>query len=535
MLSWQAPNQLNPFLSSGQADLLAARCCLEPLLTVDNAGQLEPVLAAEVPTVQNGGLPDGRTVIYKLRPGVIWADGQPFTAEDVAFTYSFIVNPDTAATTTAAYRPLASVEALDALTVKLTFREPTGGWYVPFVGGTGMVLPKHAFTNYVGAAARTAPFNLKAFGTGPFMVDQFTPGDAVSYVPNPRYRTPGKPGFARIDLKGGGDATTAARTVLQTGEYDYAWNLQVEGPVLQSIMASGKGELVTSAGPGVELLLLNQSDPNVEAGGERSAPTTRHPFLGEAVVRQAMALAIDRPSLAAQLYGDGVAGDAAASVLTTPTDLAWPGARVTFDLARANQLLDAAGYVRGPDGIRSTPTGTRMSALLATSVNSLRQKQQAIIKDGWQKLGIDTQLKAIDSAAFFGPASNADAVLRFEADVEMLTVPFTSPFPAALMKRFYGKDPEKDWAQKSNNWAAPNIVKWADPEYDRTYDQALTETDLTKARALWQRLDELAVSSNVVIPLVDRKFVGAKAPGLSGPAPRAFDVETWNIGEWTLA
>jgi peptide/nickel transport system substrate-binding protein len=366
------------------------------------------------------------------------------------------------------------------------------------------------------------------------MVEQFTPGDAISYVPNPRYRTAGKPGFARVNLKGGGDATTAARTVLQTGEYDYAWNLQVEGPVLQSILASGKGDLVTSGGAGVELLLLNQSDPNVEAGGERSAPTTRHPFLGEAVVRQAMALAIDRPSLAAQLYGDGVAGDAAASVLTTPTDLAWPGARVTFDLARANQLLDAAGYVRGPDGIRSTPTGTRMSALLATSVNSLRQKQQAIIKDGWQKLGIDTQLKAIDSAAFFGPASNADAVLRFEADVEMLTVPFTSPFPAALMKRFYGKDPERDWAQKSNNWAAPNIVKWADPEYDRTYDQVLTETDLTKARALWQRLDELAVSSHVVIPLVDRKFVGAKAPGLSGPAPRAFDVETWNIGEWTL-
>jgi len=148
---------------------------------------------------------------------------------------------------------------------------------------------------------------------------------------------------------------------------------------------------------------------------------------------------------------------------------------------------------------------------------------------------MDAVLLALVSAAFFGAPSNADAVLRFEADVEMLAVPFTSPFPAALMKRFYGKDPAKDWAQKSNNWAPANIVKWADPEYDRTYDQALTETDPTRARALWRRLDEMAVSSHVVIPLVDRKFVGAKAPGLIGPAPRAFDLETWNIADWTLS
>ncbi|MCC7367522.1 MAG: peptide ABC transporter substrate-binding protein [Chloroflexi bacterium] len=534
ILSWQAPNQLNPYLSSGQADLLAARCCLEPLLTVDNSGRLEPVLAADVPSRENGGLPNSRTVVYRLKAGLTWADGQPLTADDVAFTYSFITNPETAATTTAAYRPLASVEALDALTVKLTFREATGGWYVPFVGSTGMVLPRHAFAGYAGAAARTAPYNLKPFGTGPYMVDSFAPGDRLTLVTNPRYRTPGRPAVGRVELKGGGDATTAARAVLQTGEFDYAWNLQVEGPVLQDILRSGRGEVVTSGGAGVELLLLNQADPGVEPDGERSSPATRHPFLTDPVVRKAMALAIDRQTLADVLYGNGLAGTVAATVLTTPTDLAWTGARATFDLPEANRLLDGAGYQRGSDSIRRTPGGARMAVLFSTSVNSLRQKEQAIIKDGWQKLGIDTELKAVDSGAFFGPASNPDAVIRFEADVQMLTVPFTSPFPAALMKRFYGKDPAKDWAQKSNSWAPANIVKWADPEYDRVYDDVLVETDPGRARALWQRLDELAVGSGVVVPLVDRLFVGARAPGLSGPAPRAFDVETWNIAEWTL-
>ena len=80
MLLWQAPTSLNPYLSQGVKDLVASRCCLEPLLTVDNTGQLTPVLAAEVPSQANGGLPDDRTVVYRLRPGVTWADGTPFTA-----------------------------------------------------------------------------------------------------------------------------------------------------------------------------------------------------------------------------------------------------------------------------------------------------------------------------------------------------------------------------------------------------------------------------------------------------------------------
>ncbi len=500
---------------------------------MDNSGLLEPVLAAEVPTQANGGLPDPKTVIYRLKPGLVWADGQPFTAEDVAFTFSFITDPTTAATTTAAYRGLERVDAVDALTVRLTFKEPTGGWYVPFVGGTGVVLPRHAFANYAGAAARTAPFNTKPFGTGPFMVDDFAPGDRATLVPNPRYRDAGKPAIGRIELKGGGDAVTAARAVLQTQEFDYAWNLQVEGPVLQSISQGSTGTVLTSTGAGVELLQLNQADPNVEVAGERSAPSTRHPFLTDPVVRRAMTLAVDRPTMAQQLYG--VTGDATANVLTTPTDLAWPGARLDVDLNAANVLLDGAGYTRGTDGIRVTPAGVRMKVLFATSVNSLRQKEQAIIKDGWQKLGIDTELKAIDANAYFATATNPDAVIRFQADVVMLTVPFTSPFPAALMKRFYGKDPTKDWAQQANSWASANIAKWADPAYDRAYDQVLIETDPTTARDLWRRLDELAVSSHVVVPLVDRRFVSARAAGVQGPAPRSFDVETWNIADWTLA
>lgn len=177
---WQGPTIINSHLSQGTKDFIAARFCCDPLMTVSGDGTFSPVLAAEVPSKDNGGLSaDGTTVTYKLKQGIKWADGQPFTADDVVFTYQFVSNPDTAATTYGNYVDLASVDAVDPMTVKLTFKAPTGGWYVPFVGSNGHIVPKHALSDYMGAASRNAPYNLKAFGTGPYMVQDFKPGDEI--------------------------------------------------------------------------------------------------------------------------------------------------------------------------------------------------------------------------------------------------------------------------------------------------------------------------------------------------------------------
>ncbi|MBV9543541.1 MAG: peptide ABC transporter substrate-binding protein, partial [Chloroflexi bacterium] len=323
VLMWQGPTILNPHLSSGSKDAIAARFCCEPLITVDANGTFAPILAAEVPSQQNGGLSaDGTSVTYKLKQGVTWADGQPFTADDVVFTYQYASNPETAAVTAGSYQDLQSVEAIDPTTVKLTFKQPTGGWYVPFLGTNGMVVPKHVLEQYTGANSRNAPWNLKSFGTGPYMTQDFKPGDTLTLVPNPSYREQGKPFFKEIDVKGGGDAVSAARAVFQTGEYDYAWNLQVESAVLNQMMQAGKGDLVTSAGGGVEQIFFNQADPNAEVNGQRGSPDSHHPFLTDQRVRQAMAISIDRQTMANQLYGQ--TGVATSNVLTTPTNLASP-------------------------------------------------------------------------------------------------------------------------------------------------------------------------------------------------------------------
>jgi peptide/nickel transport system substrate-binding protein len=535
ILMWQGPTILNPHLTQGTKDFIAARFCCEPLMTVSGDGVFSPVLAAEVPTKENGGLgADGKTVTYKLKQGVKWADGEPFTADDVLFTYQYVTNKETAATTYGTYADLDNVEVVDPMTVRLTFKQATGGWYVPFTGTNGMVVPKHALANYNGATSRDAPFNLKSFGTGPYTVQEFKPGDVVTLVANTNYREPNKPAFSQIDIKGGGDAVSAARAVLQTGEYDYAWNLQVEAQVLNGLLQGGKGDLVLGAGGGVEQILFNMTDPNTEVDGERSSLKTKHPFLTDLKVRQAMALAIDRDTMAKQLYGQ--TGDGSANVLTTPTNLASKNTAFEFNIAKANQMLDDAGYKKGSDGVRVTPEGTRMHVVYQTTINSLRQKEQDIVKQGWQQIGIETELKSVDAGVFFSAdAGNPDTSGHFYTDVEMLTATFDAPFPLAYMKRYYGENADQDIAQQSNKWSPPNYMRWSNDDFNKLYDQVKTETDVQKASQIWMQLNDIVVNNYISVPLIDRKSADGKLKTLSGPNLSPFEPWSWNIADWTKA
>jgi peptide/nickel transport system substrate-binding protein len=196
--------------------------------------------------------------------------------------------------------------------------------------------------------------------------------------------------------------------------------------------------------------------------------------------------------------------------------------------------LDGAGYRRGGDGIRVTPNGVRMKVVFQTSINSLRQKEQAIVKDGWQKIGIETELKSVDAGVFFfSDPGNPDIVARFSTDIQMFTSTFDSPFPVGYMNRFYtGPDPSRTWGQKSNNWSGRNFLKWKNDEFDKLWDQVLVELDTEKAATMWQQLNDLVVKDYASVPLVDRKLADGKSKQLTGPDLRPFDNLTWNIADW---
>jgi peptide/nickel transport system substrate-binding protein len=531
LLWWQAPTIVNPHLAIGTKDFDASRVVLEPLLTVDAAGNFAPVLAAAVPTRQNGGLSaDGRTVTYRLKQGVKWGDGRPFTADDVVFTYQFVINKQTGATTYGNYTNIAKVEPLNASAVKVTFKDPTPFWYLPFVGDNGMILPRHALDAYVGPSSRNAPFNLKAFGTGPYLVDTFRPGDLVVYKVNPYYRDPNKPAFSQVQMKGGGDAVSAARAVLETGEYDYAWNMQVEWPVLEHMLQAGKGSLLTAPGGGVEALYINETDPNKTVDGQRSSLKAPHPFLTDPKVRQALALAADRTTMATQLYG--ATGDASPNILTTPRRYYSKATKLVFDIDQASRLLDEAGWKRGPDGVREK-NGIKMEMTYVTSVNSLRQKEQQIVKQGWEKAGAKVTLQSVDAGVFFASSpGNNDTLAHFYRDVEMYTGTFGIA-PVSYMSRFYSGDPAVDIAQKENNWSGRNTIRWINKEYNALYEEGLKELDAEKNAAIWMKANDVVVNQAATIPLIDRKNVSVKSKTLdTANNMTPFDSETCTIADW---
>src|SRR5206468_2074166 len=149
------------------------------------------------------------------------------------------------------YEPLASWDPDGNLVANLAAEipsvqngavaKPTPFWADAFVGVRGMVIPKHLFEAYKGGKSREAPSNLKPVGTGPYRFVDFKPGDMVKGELNPTYHMPNRPYFDTIEMKGGGDANSAARAVIQTGEYDFALNLQVEDENLKRMEQGGRG------------------------------------------------------------------------------------------------------------------------------------------------------------------------------------------------------------------------------------------------------------------------------------------------------
>ncbi len=531
LLWWQAPTILNGHLAQGTKDFDASCVVLEPLAWFDKDGKPVPVLAAEIPSLDNGGVSkDGMSVTWKLKQNVVWSDGQPFTAEDVKFTFDYVSNPDTAATTAGNFKVIDSIDAVDANTVKINFKNPTPGWYAVFCGAYGYILPQHILKDYVGAKARNAPFNLKPIGTGPYVVTEFQSGDHVSYAINDKFRESDKPYFKTVYLKGGGDATSAARAAMQTGEVDYAWNLQVEWGVLQSLKGNGPGDLVITPGVGVERILVNMTDPNKEVNGEKSSIQAPHPFQADLKVRQAYALGIQRDVMATQLYGD--TGVATPNILCGPTAFVSKNTSWKFDTAAANKLLDDAGWTKS--GNVRAKGGVQMNITYQTSVNSLRQKEQEIVKQGYAQIGINVTIKSVDASVYFSSdAGNNDTASHFYTDIEMYTNGPSTPYPLDYMVSWWG-DPS-NLCQKSNSWSGNNVERWQNADYDKAYTAAQTELDPTKQAPLFITMNDLVVNQVVEIPLIQRNGVSGANKKLQNLELSTWSSDLWNLMNWSMS
>ena len=534
IIYWQAASILNPYLSSGTKDIESASMVIEPLARYNETGEMVPLLVDEIPTVDNGGVSeDLKSITWKLSDGITWSDGSPLTAADVAFTAEYCLHPEGGCQQSSNFTDVESVEAVDDQTVKITFAAAKPFPYGPFVGSQVPVLQKAQFENCMGAKApECTDANFGPIGTGPFVVSDFKANDVISLAANDKYRDDAKPAFASVTFKGGGDAASAARSVLETGEFDYAWNLQIEPEVLAQMSQAGKGTVVSAFGTSVERLMVNFTDPNPELGDKRGTiEGGAHPFLTDPAVRQALSMSIDRQTLVDVGYGE--AGQATCNVLPAPAAYASTAndACKTQDIEGAKKLLDDAGWVPGSDGVREKD-GVRLSILYQTSTNSVRQATQAIVKQWWAEIGVETELRNIDAAVFFGgDQSSPDTFQKFFADIEMYT------------NNFDGTDPEKYMANwicaeipsPENQWLGSNMPRYCNAEYDALVAEMGKTAKLEDRAALAKKMNDMLIQEGAMIPLIHRGGVSAHANSLQGVLMNEWDSELWNIADWKRA
>ena len=522
------------YLSAGTKDVDAGAITLDPLAKYDPDGNLAPALAAEIPTLDNGGFSgDLTSITWKLKEGLKWSDGSDMSAEDVVFTWRYCVNEETGCTGKSSFDGIASVEALDSLTVKITFEAPTPSPYQAFVGASAPIISQGQFADCIGAAAATCDAqNTAPLGTGPYRIIDFKANEQAVYERNPFYRGP-SPYFDRVFLKGGGDAVSAARAVMERGEADYAWNIQVEPEVLASLEEAGLSTVVVAFTSLVERIVVNQTNPDPALGDDRSEyleGQNPHPFLSFKPIRRAMSLAIDRSRIAEDLYG--FAGEPTCNLITGPSNYASTAndGCLPQDIDGANRLLDDNNVLdTDGDGIREY-NGAPLRITYQTSTNAIRQDTQALVRDWWRQIGIETELVHHDASVFFGgdPVADREASYRrFFADVQMYAdgsgIDPQQSLSGALCKHI---------PTRENNWAFGNIPRSCNPEYDSLYAQ-LEQTQIGPEReALVKRMHDMDVQGYYEIPLVERGAVSAHLNTLQGVRINGWDSELWNIAEW---
>ena len=529
VIYWQAPSILNPYLSTGTKDVESASLVLEPLIRFNEKGEMVPFLAADVPTVANGGFSaDFKTITYKLRPGLKWSDGTPFTASDVLFTYEYCTGIKGCAKSNI-FAPVDKVVAVDPTTVRITFKAAKPYPYDVFGGASTPILQRAQFKDCLGDKAPScSKENFNPVGTGPFMVKEFRPNDVIQYVANPNYRDPAKPAFATLTLKGGGDAAAAGRAVMETGEFDYAWNLQLAPDVLARMGRGGKGKTVAAFGTLVERIEMNLTDPSPKHGDARATTKHPHPFLTDIRVRKALSMAIDRNLLVEVGYGP--AGRPTCNLVPAPIAFASSNTDcIKQDMAGAKALLDQAGWRVGPDGVRAKD-GVKMEILYQTSTNAVRQNFQALVKQWWTELGVKTELRNVSASVFFGgDPGSPDTFQKFFADVEMYANNFDGTDPEGyLAEHVCDKIPRPE-----TQWQGTNMNRYCNPEYDKLVKELSATAGVEKRAVIAKRLnDMLTKDSYVVVPLVDRGRVSAHSNSLGGVVLNTWDSELWNAADW---
>lgn len=540
ILLMTAPTGAAPHTAMSSADVIAAAPVLEPLMHLLPDGTLVPNLIASVPTVENGGLAEDYTqATFGFLPDLTWSDGEPVTADDLVFTWQWILQPNNQAVTFTVWNRIANIEATDAHTAVVTFKEPLLDWFKPFTGTDyGCLYPAHVFDN--DPNSRNDAFFTTPVGTGPYVITGFSQAGEVTYEINDSYRDPAKPYFSSLTIAPADDPEAAVRAVIETGESDIAWGAQLDPSMIADLSTGDRGSLLSTPGSYIESIRFNFSDPGQTVNGQKSEKDTPHPIFGDPAVRQALALAVNRGQIVAKLYGAG--GHTTANVLLgldayTSGNTGWE-----YNLDKANQLLDDAGWAR--DGDTRSKDGVSLAFDLVIAENATRQAILEQVQADFAQIGAEVRLQQLAGTDFFGyTADDEQSYFHMYWDAGLWADGTFDAFPLSYMRHWYAGPDGENISQRDNQWLGEREVfegvladtqRYNNPDYDELYEQLEQTLDQGEANRLLVKMNDLLVADVVEIPVVRRDTLYALATRVrpENIAPSPFNTPLWNIANW---
>lgn len=496
----QEPTVFNPLMPHIEVDEGVYYAVFDPLFDFDPDGEYFPILVAEVPTVANGGISeDGLNWRIKLKDGVTWHDGTPFTAEDVKFSLELTMDPDFRSFRSTGYKFMRNITVVSDTELTWEMSEP----FAPMAAilASTYIIPKHAFDGV--EDKNTAPFSNAPIGTGPFKFKERMAGDHIELEANADYHMDG-PYLKTLIIKYVPDLNVMY-TQFKSGDIDVI-GLQYISPDHLAEAEKLPNKIVTVAGTATfESIGLNMTRPQFQ----------------ELAVRQALYAALDKTSIIDALYYG----------VPTPTETYMPQQsyyyepdlpKHEFSLETARKLLDDAGWVPGADGVREKD-GVRLSFTNSTTAgNHLREQAQQFIQQTFKEVGVEMIIKNLPPAVMWGDYwmnSGFDSVV---VGLNALSGadPDTSDYFMSTMSPVLGG-------------SGQNTFAYQNPKVDELLIKGAASFVPEERREIYQELQRVIRDDLPFLPVFQYAVIKGRKDDVDGPAPNVNNrIETWNVRDW---
>ena len=520
----QEPDNLNHVFGQSQAASSATHFVYRALYVINDQGEFVPVLLEETPSVKNGMiklLPDGKVEItYKFKEGLVWADGVEITVDDYIFTHELIMDPNLPAKNRQAHQDIEKLEAKDKYTLVLTYSKPLS--FAEIAAGE-FLEPKHYLEpileeyekkggNYgieFVQDDRVAHFPL---GNGPYKVEEWIPGDHVTFVKNENYNLGPVAKVDKIIIRFVSDLNTLA-TMVMTGEVDVTGMI---GLGLEQALRIEEANI-----PNMEVYYLPMWNTELFQLYHDKPP------LSDVRVRQALVYAIDREELVDTIFR-GKYQVAWGYFPESHPNFNPDAKRYPYDPDKAKELLAEAGYKPGPDGKLVDENGEKLKILYQTTAgNTERERTQQIVKAYWEAIGIEVEIKNENSKTFFG-----DTFRKLDTPGQVMEWA-TQNNP---LDRGNVRGAGEPVATKENNWAnlSINLHRFMDEEYVAAGKALEGAIDPEERTQLQREIQVLHMEKLPLIPLFHKPKIVTAITGLKNFKPEGFYIG-WNCEEWELA